>query len=196
MENPTPKKILIGILFVFGVGIVAVTIQNMNPRQMATDSYMLTTKALSEKAREACPEAVRKHTNVILGLPNDTVSDGQRQVTLNWKGGGAAIRPWPAPTSWTRASWRSPSTASRSVLGLTRQAGLDVAAQGRSPMRAIARLRILPVQRRRREMRATGSAPGPRRDWPASGSSRAVPRPGGAPSRAPRAPGTRCGSSR
>jgi hypothetical protein len=89
MESPTPKKILIGILFVFGVGIVAVMIQNMDPRQMATDTYMLTTKALTEKAREACPEAVHKHTKAILGLPNDTVSDGQRQVTLNWKGGGA-----------------------------------------------------------------------------------------------------------
>jgi len=89
MESPTPKKILLGILFVFGVGIVAVMIQNMDPRQMATDSYMLTTKALTENAREACPEAVRKHTNVILGLPNDTVSDGQRQVTLNWKGGAS-----------------------------------------------------------------------------------------------------------
>jgi hypothetical protein len=93
MENPTPKKILIGILFVFGIGIVAVTMQNKNPRQMATDSYMLTTKALSEKAREACPDAVRKHTNVILGMPNDTVSDGERQVTLNWKGGGAGNPP-------------------------------------------------------------------------------------------------------
>jgi hypothetical protein len=85
----TAKKLLIGIIFVFGVGIVAVMLQNKNPRQIATDSYMLTTKALTEKAREACPEAVRKHTSVILGLPNDTVSDGERQVTLNWKGGGA-----------------------------------------------------------------------------------------------------------
>ncbi len=84
----TPKKLLIGILLVSGIGIVAVMMQD-SPRQMAADSYMLTTKALTEKAREACPEAVRKHTNVILGLPNDTVSDGQRQVTLNWKGGGA-----------------------------------------------------------------------------------------------------------
>ncbi|MGH8586087.1 MAG: hypothetical protein ACREWE_07875 [Gammaproteobacteria bacterium] len=84
----TPTKLLLGILFVLGVGIVAVMMQD-NPRQMATDSYMLTTKALNQKAREACPEAVRKHTNVILGMPNDTVSDGQRQVTLNWKGGGA-----------------------------------------------------------------------------------------------------------
>jgi hypothetical protein len=88
----TPTKLLIGIIFVLGVGIVAVMMQD-NPRQMATDSYMLTTKALTEKAREACPEAVRKHTNVILGMPNDTVSDGQRQVTLNWKGGGAGNPP-------------------------------------------------------------------------------------------------------
>jgi hypothetical protein len=88
MESITPKKVLLGILVVLGVGIVAVMMQT-SPRQMAADSYMLTTKALTEKAREACPEAVRKHTNVILGLPNDTVSDGQRQVILNWKGGGA-----------------------------------------------------------------------------------------------------------
>ncbi|MGQ0592345.1 MAG: hypothetical protein ACT4QB_06745, partial [Gammaproteobacteria bacterium] len=84
---------LIGILFVFGVGIVAVMMQNKDPRQMATDSYMLTTKALNDRAREACPEAVRKHSNVILGLPNDTVSDGVQQVTLNWKGGGAGNPP-------------------------------------------------------------------------------------------------------
>jgi hypothetical protein len=88
----TPKKLLIGILLVSGIGIVAVMMQD-SPRQMASDSYMLTTKVLTEKAREACPEAVRKHTNVILGLPNDTVSDGQRQVTLNWKGGGAGNPP-------------------------------------------------------------------------------------------------------
>jgi hypothetical protein len=89
----TPRKLLIGIFLVLGVGIVAIMMQNKNPRQIATDSYMLTTKALTEKAREACPEAVRKHTNVILGLPNDSVSDGQRQVTLNWKGGGAGNPP-------------------------------------------------------------------------------------------------------
>jgi len=89
----TPRKLLIGIVLVLGVGIVAIMMQNKNPRQIATDSYMLTTKALTEKAREVCPEAVRKHTNVILGLPNDTVSDGQRQVTLNWKGGGAGNPP-------------------------------------------------------------------------------------------------------
>jgi len=83
----TPRKLLIGIFLFVGVGIVAVMMQNKNPRQIATDSYMLTTKALTEKAREVCPEAVRKHTNVILGMPNDSVSDGQRQVTLNWKGG-------------------------------------------------------------------------------------------------------------
>jgi hypothetical protein len=88
----TPKKLLIGILLVSGIGIVAVMMQD-SPRQMASDSYMLTTKVLTEKAREACPEAVRKHTNVILGLPNDTVSDGQRQATLNWKGGGAGNPP-------------------------------------------------------------------------------------------------------
>ena len=88
----TPTKLLIGILLVSGVGIIAVMMQD-NPRQMASDSYMLTTKVLTEKAREACPEAVRKHTNMILGLPNDTVSDGQRQVTLNWKGGGAGNPP-------------------------------------------------------------------------------------------------------
>ncbi|MDQ3582588.1 MAG: hypothetical protein M3495_13725, partial [Pseudomonadota bacterium] len=92
MEFNTPKKLLLGILLVTGVGIVAVMMQD-SPRQMATDSYMLTTKALTEKAREACPEAVRKHTNVILGMPNDTVSDGQSQVTLNWKGGGAGHPP-------------------------------------------------------------------------------------------------------
>jgi hypothetical protein len=85
----TPRKFLISIILVIGVGMVAIMMQNKNPRQIATDSYMLTTKAITEKAREACPEAVRKHTNVILGLPNDTVSDGERQVTLNWKGGGA-----------------------------------------------------------------------------------------------------------
>ena len=93
MESITPKKLLIGILFVSGIGVVAIMMQDNNPRQMATDSYMLTTKALSERAREACPEAVRKHTNVILGMPNDTVSDGQSQVTLNWKGGGAGHPP-------------------------------------------------------------------------------------------------------
>lgn len=92
MEPITPTKLLIGILVVSGVGIVAVMMQD-NPRQMATDSYMLTTKALSERAREACPEAVRKHTNVILGMPNDTVSDGERQVILHWKGGGAGNPP-------------------------------------------------------------------------------------------------------
>ncbi|MGH8567113.1 MAG: hypothetical protein ACREXU_03625 [Gammaproteobacteria bacterium] len=86
MESITPIKFLIGILFVVGIGTVAVMLQD-NPRQMATDSYMLTTKVLNDRAREACPEAVRKHTNVSLGMPNDAVSDGQRQVTLNWKGG-------------------------------------------------------------------------------------------------------------
>lgn len=30
---------------------------------------------------------------MILGMPNDTISDGQRQVTLNWKGGGAGNPP-------------------------------------------------------------------------------------------------------
>jgi hypothetical protein len=92
MESITPKKVLLGILVVLGVGVVAVMMQD-SPRQMAADSYMLTTKALTENAREACPEAVRKHTNVILGMPNDTVSDGERQVTLNWKGGGAGNPP-------------------------------------------------------------------------------------------------------
>ncbi|MGH8576895.1 MAG: hypothetical protein ACREXX_05740 [Gammaproteobacteria bacterium] len=92
MESLTPRKLLVGILLVTGVGIVAVMMQD-SPRQVVTDTYMLTTKALTEKAREACPEAVRKHTNVILGLPNDTISDGQRQVTLNWKGGGAGHPP-------------------------------------------------------------------------------------------------------
>jgi len=92
MESITPKKLLLGILFVFGVGVIAITMQH-SPRQVATDSYMLTTKALTENARQACPEAVRKHTNVILGMPDDTVSDGQRQVTLNWKGGGAGNPP-------------------------------------------------------------------------------------------------------
>lgn len=88
MESITITKFLLGILLVVGLGTVAIMMQH-SPRQMATDSYMLTTKAITEKAREACPEAVRKHINVILGMPNDTVSDGQRQVILNWKGGGA-----------------------------------------------------------------------------------------------------------
>ncbi len=92
MQSITPSKFLLGILFIFGVGTVAVMLQH-NPRQRATDSYMLTTKVLNQKAREACPEAVRKHSNVILGLPNDTVSDGERQVILNWKGGGAGNPP-------------------------------------------------------------------------------------------------------
>ncbi|MGH8563786.1 MAG: hypothetical protein ACREXW_06710 [Gammaproteobacteria bacterium] len=92
MEYIKPSRFLIGILFVIGVGVVAVMLQN-SPRQTATDSYMLTTKALTAKAREACPEAVRKHTNVLLGLPNDTVSDGQTRVTLHWKAGGAGHPP-------------------------------------------------------------------------------------------------------
>jgi hypothetical protein len=92
MESITLTKFLLGILFVVGVGTIAIMMQH-SPRQVATDSYMLTTKALTEKAREACPEAVRKHTNVILGMPNDSVSDGQTQVTLNWKGGGAGHPP-------------------------------------------------------------------------------------------------------
>ena len=92
MESITLTKVLIGVLFVVGLGTVAVMLQH-NPRQLATDSYMLTTKVLNARAREACPEAVRKHSKVILGMPNDSVSDGQRQVTLNWKGSGAGNQP-------------------------------------------------------------------------------------------------------
>lgn len=44
MESITITKFIIGVLFIFGVGVVAVMMQDNNPRQMATDSYMLTTR--------------------------------------------------------------------------------------------------------------------------------------------------------
>ncbi len=88
MESITPTKLFIGILIVFGFGVGAVMLQH-NPRQIATDSYMLNAKILTDRAREACPEAVRKHSNAILGAANDAVSDGDRKVTLTWKGSGA-----------------------------------------------------------------------------------------------------------
>ncbi len=85
MGSITPLKLLLGIVFIFGLGAIAVNLQH-NPRQMATDSYMLNTKVLAERAREVCPEAVRKHDNkLILGSPNDSVSDGNQKITLYWQ---------------------------------------------------------------------------------------------------------------
>jgi hypothetical protein len=83
----TVTKFLLGIVVVFGIAAVAVSLQH-NSRQVATDTYMLMTKILDEQARQACPEAVRKHhTNLFLGAPTAAVSDGDKKLTLSWSGG-------------------------------------------------------------------------------------------------------------
>ncbi len=91
MESKSPStdrltlgKLFWGILIVFGVGAVAIMMQD-SERQWATDAFMLTTKHLKENAAEECPVAIRQFLKSELGTADYMTSDGATSVTLQWK---------------------------------------------------------------------------------------------------------------
>ena len=58
-DRVTLLKLFYGVLIVFGVGAVAIMMQD-SERQLATDAFMLTTKHLKENATAECPVAIRQ----------------------------------------------------------------------------------------------------------------------------------------
>lgn len=83
-EGLTLTKGMWLVVAVTAMGIITILMQHTG-RQQVSDQFILTTKLLNENARSSCSEVLKKHFGTDLGLPDDSISDGDKKVTLKWR---------------------------------------------------------------------------------------------------------------